>query len=113
MTEILLFVAGSIGLAHIMVDGKIFAWLRDWLGNPNRGWFLKKCHEMITCHQCAGLWAGLAVGLLVFRDITWWQWLATGFAGSFLSMFMAIYYNYLEAQTIIKLPAEEPSPPPK
>lgn len=127
--EIVLFVAGSIGLAHIMVDGKILLPLRNWLANPVLPWwlgwlsyapeflksffkwFVGKASEMITCHQCAGLWAGLLVGLLAFRDLSFWQWLACGFAGSFLSMFIAIYYNYLEAQTIIKLPPEEPTNP--
>ena len=147
--EIVLFLAGAIGLAHILVDGKICQPLRDWLGNPTLpywvprrvkdwldyptlpwwigflsfiprllrrfvGWLLNKCHEMIHCHQCAGLWAGLAVGWLVFSNLNFWQWLACGFAGSFVSMFIAIYYNYLESQTIVGLPPEpNQNEPPK
>ena len=130
MMELVLFLAGSIGLAHVLVDGHIFAWLRDWLREPtlhrwlswlayspsfmqnSAKWLVGKVSEMINCHQCCGFWTGLLCAWLTFSEIHGWQILVGGFAGSFLSMFFAILFNYLEAQTVLKFPPNE-SPPPK
>lgn len=123
--EIVLFIAGSIGFAHILVDGAIFSWLRNWLREPTLGttlntllawlswitppiqWVIAKISEMINCHQCCGFWTGLLCSCLVFSDIAGWQILVGGFAGSFFSMAMAIVFNYLEAQTVLRFPSND------
>ena len=82
MVDFLIFCMATVGLTAILVDGKIFAPLRERLehrvhaqeerreasiargGKKRRTWsgFL---FEIITCYQCCGFWSGLFCGLLL------------------------------------------------
>jgi hypothetical protein len=97
--EIFLFFIGSIGLTHIIVDGSIFEWLRNFLVTYSPS-FLGK---LILCYMCVGFWVGLLSGWLCFETITWGQLLDAGGASSFSSMFASVFLNYLEARTIVSL----------
>jgi hypothetical protein len=123
MLEIILFVLGVVGFTHIMVDGKIMLPLREWLVNPSFDcwaalryvykeiilhpvkWTTGVLSSMIGCYQCCGFWCGLVCGFAMFGGF--WHTLMAGFAGSFLANFVAIYMNYLEAQTIVNLPPDK------
>jgi len=101
--EIFLFILGVVGMTHIIVDATIFQWLRDWMDAK----LPEKVSKLIHCYQCTGFWCGLFCGWAAFTNISLQQIFLAGCAGSLLSNFMAIYMNYLEAQTIINLPKED------
>jgi hypothetical protein len=42
-----------IGITTIIVDGKIFQWLRAWIRLRSTFWY-----EFITCYLCLGFWVG-------------------------------------------------------
>lgn len=129
--EIVLFFLGVIGLAHIIVDSVIAAPIREWFKEPYCPWFFKwqegwkelfhdplgfvrkrlftPIGHMTGCYQCSGFWCGLFLGWAVFSEATFWHVLAAGFSGSFIANGAAIFFNYLEAQTIVNLPPENPS----
>ena len=103
LSNVLLFVLASIGLSHIVVDGKILLKFREIMHK-----ILPECmYEVFTCYQCSGVWCGLFCGyFLIARDFgvdeSWWITATITFmcgcAGSFLSSFGAIYINLLEAK---------------
>jgi len=83
MFEFLLFAVASVGLTAILVDGKIFAPLRDSLAGRAR--FLREKRERLalkptftvpeflesifSCYQCCGFWSGLLCGLLLITPV--------------------------------------------
>ena len=121
MFEFLLFAIASIGLTAILVDGKVFASLRESLFDRAR--FLREKRErlklkpkftlmeflegILTCYQCCGFWSGLLCGLFLvtsFSEIgveerrfavlhTFLMWFCCGAAGSLLAH---IYYWCIE-----------------
>lgn len=101
--EIFLFALGVIGMTHIIVDASIFQWLRDLIDK----YLSEKVAKGIHCYQCTGFWSGILCGWIAFANISVLQLFLAGCAGSLLANFMAIYMNYLEAQTLINLPKEE------
>lgn len=103
--EFLLFCLSVVGMSHILADGKIFSWLRNFIQKYLPSIF----HEMITCYQCNGFWCGVFCSLIFFvphlksyLSIVGYLF-AAGCAGSFLSNFAAIYMNYLENNTSFNL----------
>jgi len=104
MEYFLLFILGVIGITHIVVDSKLFAPLRDWLGKPG-GWLRSKVYQIVTCYQCCGTWVGLALGLLYYENLLYVV-LSAGL-GSVLSNLMAQFMNYLEAGTLVNLPKND------
>lgn len=123
--EIMLYIIGVIGLTHILVDSKIMQSVREWFQEPYcpsmmkclkmlfthplvwlTDYVIKPIGQIISCYQCCGFWAGLVVSWLVITNVTFCQMIAAGFAGSFLANAAAIYMNYLEAQTIVRLQEE-------
>jgi hypothetical protein len=106
MVEFFLFVLGVIGMTHILVDASIFESLRKFIDAK----LPEKVAKVIHCYQCTGFWSGVFCGWLAFPDgggITWGQLFLAGCAGSILANFMALYMNYLEAKTVITLPADK------
>jgi hypothetical protein len=97
--EILLFLIGSVGLTHIVVDGSIFEWLRNFLQTYSPNFFGK----LIACYTCLGFWFGILSGWLCFENISYGQLFVAGGAASFLSSLAAVFLNYLEARTIVSL----------
>lgn len=97
--EIVIFCFGVIGMTHIIVDSDMPLIL--WFRNTVDKLLPQKISKMVHCYVCTGFWCGLFCGWAV--GITGWQIFVAGCAGSVLANFMAIFLNYLEAQTIIKL----------
>jgi len=109
MLELLLFFLGAIGLTLVVVDGVIFAPVREALEQKsfapiknrfveiyqNPLGFLK---ELTDCYQCSGVWVGWFLGWLAGWDCS--QVFMAGFASSFLALLGASILNYLEAKTV-------------
>ena len=127
MFEFLLFAAASVGLTAILVDGKIFAFLRDHLSEKTR--LLREKRErlnlkptftfseflegVLSCYQCCGFWSGLLCGLFLttsFSEIcverrlaifhTALLWFCCGVAGS---LFAHVYYWCIELISALAL----------
>ena len=102
MTDLILVLLASIGLTHIVVDGKIFEPVRKLAG--------KYLHENIayifSCYQCCGIYTSASVAWINYgNDLS--KIILCAFAGSVLSNFMAIFMNFLEASTFINMPTDE------
>lgn len=94
MTEtLIIFILAAVGMTHILVDGKIFAGLRAWVGQK-----YPKIFPIFQCYMCMGWWVGLLLGLILYRSFIFAFCLS--FAGSFVANFAAYLQNYLEAATI-------------
>lgn len=93
---LLLFGLASVGLTHILVDGKIFDWLRQSVKNIS---FL---NDIFSCHQCMGFYAGLLcaavlhsyIGVSVNLSLVP-MLLLLACAASFLAMFSRAVLDYL------------------
>lgn len=82
MMMFLLFVFATIGLANIMVHGKILEviGLKCWLQKRmSPDWY-----QLFECYECSGVWAGWFCGVFFcLADVfPWWLILMCGFAGS-------------------------------
>jgi hypothetical protein len=111
---LLLFIFAVIGMTHIIVDSELFEGFRDFVqrkaspvcyeGTP---WFWGKFAKIVTCYQCCGTWCGFFCGFLFsphFSENIFWNILiilCSGFAGSFLAQWGAIYLEKLQAQTVV------------
>lgn len=103
LTNLALFVLGSVGMTHIIVEGEIFRPIRTFVEKYTVN-FLSK---LINCYQCTGFWCGLLVGSGLycpenFNVLELTRIFACGCASSCLSYFWAMYLTYLEANTTIK-----------
>ena len=126
MLDFLLFVVASVGMTAILVDGKIFAPLREYLADHSR--FLREKRERLnlrptwtfseflesifSCYQCCGFWCGLFCGLLLITPVsdeparrfvlvhTVVLWFCCGAAGS---LFAHIYYWCIELISALAL----------
>lgn len=82
MSNVLLFMLASIGLANIMVHGKVFdvIGLRCWLQkHMSADWY-----QLFECYECSGVWAGwfCALWFCLAGYFSWWLFLPMGFVGS-------------------------------
>jgi hypothetical protein len=59
--SLLIFILTCFGLTHILVKGRIFEIPRDWLIVKSQ-----IAEGILTCHQCCGFWAGIAVYFCMF-----------------------------------------------
>jgi hypothetical protein len=50
---------GMVGVTHIIVDGSIFAPMRRRLKKSQARIFGHPIYDMVSCHQCMGMWVGL------------------------------------------------------
>ena len=57
--DFFIFLIAAVGMTHIMVDGWIFIWWRNWLEKWSTFF-----HKMFTCYQCFGFHAGWSLSLL-------------------------------------------------
>lgn len=103
MINLFLFIFGTIGITHIIVDSDmpIILWFKKLVSKSS---FLTK---LLGCYQCTGTWVGFFSSYMLFPDIDLWQIFIAGCAGSFLANTAAIFLNYVEARTIISLSDEE------
>jgi hypothetical protein len=113
MENFLLFAFGSIGMAHIIVDGSILESFRDFVKSFTKKINLPKLGEIVECYMCSGTWAGFFMGYIVYgyfiNNITLsiLTTFACGCAGGFLSNLAAMILNYIESATIINLPEQK------
>jgi hypothetical protein len=100
--NIVLFVFGTIGLTHIIVDSAIMQKPRDWL----RAILPTYIFQVFECYQCCGTWVGFLCGWLCF-GLGFKEIFLGGMAGSFLAYLSAALLTCLEANSIVDAPKEE------
>ena len=98
MVNFILFVLATIGLTNIIIDGSIFAPLRNFLEKI----LPSKIYSIFQCFQCMGTWCGFICGFLLVGH-SWQVVVCCGFAGSFIAVFGNVFINYLEARTIVSM----------
>lgn len=103
LTNLVLFVIGSVGMTHIVVEGEIFRPVRSFVEKYTFN-FLSK---LINCYQCSGFWCGVFMGLGLYFPENYnlqsiFRIFACGCVSSCLSYFWAMYLTYIEANTTIK-----------
>lgn len=104
--ELFMFVVSTIGMSHIIVDGSILQWFRDFVKIISAKMRVPKLGGVVDCYLCCGTWCGFFMG---------WIWLshnlfevfACGCAGGFISNFAAVIMNWIESATIVNLPSED------
>jgi hypothetical protein len=89
--DLVLFLLGTIGLTHIIVDSKIVAPVRDWLAGY--GW--ARLHTLVLCYQCCRAHVRFWLGLLC-----WLNPVLAGGATSFLALLGASFINCLTPVTL-------------
>lgn len=101
--SLILFALSTIGMSHIIVDGSIMQWFRDFvkwstakIGAPGLG-------GVVDCYLCCGTWCGFLMGL-IWLTTSPFQIFACGCAGGFLANVAAVFLNWIEAATIVNLP---------
>lgn len=98
----ILFCLCTIGMSHIIVDGSILEWLRNFVKNITK--LLKVPHlgSIVDCYMCSGTWCGFLMGYIwLTKDPA--QIFACGCAGGFLSNIAASILNLIEASTIVQM----------
>ena len=103
---LILFVLSTIGMAHIIVDGSIMQWFRDFVKWSTALIRWPSLGGVVDCYLCCGTWCGFLMGWIWFGP-TYWQIFACGCAGGFLSNMAAVVLNWVEAATIVNLPPED------
>jgi len=94
-----LFIFGTVGLTHIIVDSTIMQKPRDWL----RAILPEYIYKIFECYQCCGTWVGFLCGWLCF-GLSFKAIFLGGMAGSFLSYGSAALLTYLEANSLVDVP---------
>jgi hypothetical protein len=83
MVELLIFIIATAGLTHILVDSEIMEPVRARLEKV----LTNKIYRVLECHQCAGFWVGVVVGIMSFWTLGPVRLLLCGFMGSWIGMF--------------------------
>jgi len=109
MHEFLLFSLAAVGFTLIVVDGSIFAPIRDALVEKSFDPIKNKAIEtfknpigflkdLTDCYQCSGVWVGWFLGWTLNWSFV--HVFAAGFASSFLALLGAALLNYIESKTV-------------
>lgn len=106
MTNLVLFLVSTIGLAHIIVDGSIMSWFRDFVKGATAYFGFPSFGKVVECYLCCGVWCGFLMGL-IWISYNPFKVFACGCAGGFIANFAAMVLNWIEAQTIVELPEEK------
>ena len=63
MNNLLIFILSAWGLTHLIVSGKIFDRIRNWV-------IIKSVFfgNLISCYQCTGFWSGVLISLYWTQD---------------------------------------------
>ncbi len=102
MVNLILFVLATIGLTNILIFGKIFSPVREWLTNNAPDYV----NELFACYQCMGTWAGAFCGAILL-DHSIFGILMCAFAGSYISHTSALIHEWIEANSLVSLDPEE------
>src|SRR3989344_6569478 len=122
MVKLFLFVFATIGMSHILVDSKLFSWVKEW-----KIWSRINCltyglfrwvQDILACYQCSGWYVGMFVALFTLTGPApvflldlgfskFWSFIIAnipfvflgGCAGSFLSYTAALLLSYIVAKT--------------
>lgn len=96
MKELIIFIIGSVGMTHIIVDGVIFDKPRNFL----RDYLPPYLHNLFECYMCCGFWCGVFLGyFLLYKDAFFV--FSCGCVCSLLSHFHATLLNLLETLSIV------------
>jgi hypothetical protein len=106
IASLFLFVVGTIGMSHIIVDSSILAWFRTLVKNLAEKINVPKLGGIVDCYLCCGTWCGFFMGW-VWISQNFWEIFACGCAGGFLSNLAAVFLNWIESATIVNLPTED------
>lgn len=88
--NLLLFILGVVGMAHIIVDGEISAPVYQWI-KPR----LPIVARVMDCYQCMGFWCGVCLGAMLLNHNPFAVF-AAGCAGSFLAQLGWLVLDSLE-----------------
>lgn len=98
LASLALFAMSAVGLTNILIYGKILNIPREWF----KSLVPEKVGEALECYQCTGFWAGAFAGACLLT-LNPFGVLMAGLAGSFLSEFVEVVKEYLEANSMINL----------
>lgn len=101
LMNLALFLLSTAGMTNIIVDGAIFAPVREFL-QPR---LKPRLFELITCNMCCGFWCGILVGL-VLMTYNPLKLICYGSAGSLAAHSVAMLFELMLAKSVIDL---EPS----
>jgi len=96
MINFILFLFGSVGMTHIIIDGSIFDIPRKFL----KKYLPEYLHNLFECYMCCGFWCGVIMGCLVVSNNNPFIVFACGCTSSLLSHFHATVLNTLESISI-------------
>lgn len=114
--DLLMYLLSTVGMCHIVVDGSILEWFRDFVKKAAAKCKMPKLGTIVDCYMCAGTWCGFLMGYVwlvcprweqLGSGLAWAEVFACGCAGGFLSNFAAVLLNWIEANTMVHLPEEK------
>lgn len=103
LVNLILFVLSTIGMTHIIIDGSIMQWFRDFVKKLADKTPYPSLGGIVDCYICCGTWCGFLMGYIWLTHNPL-QVFACGCAGSFLANLGAVLLNWIEAATIVNLP---------
>jgi hypothetical protein len=105
IANLVFFILATIGMTHIIVDGSIMEWFRNFVKKLSQKIKFPKLGGVVDCYLCAGTWCGFFVGWVVLTQKPF-EVFVCGCAGGFLANLGAVLLNLLEAMTIVNLPSD-------
>lgn len=117
--NLVLFILSTIGMAHIIIDGAIMEWFRNFVKYislkidqflmnrfKNKKFTGLNLGSVVDCYLCCGTWCGFLMGI-AWISVNPLQIFACGCAGGFLANLGAVLLNWIEAATIVNLPQDQ------
>jgi hypothetical protein len=98
MQELIVFILGSVGMTHIIIDGAIFNSVRAFL----RLHIPSYLHNLFECYMCCGFWCGVFLSYFLLSKNFFFIF-SCGCLCSLLSHFHATLLNLLETLSIKNL----------
>lgn len=95
MQELIIFILGSVGMTHIIIDGAIFDIPRKIL----RRTLPLYLHNLFECYMCCGFWCGVFLSYFLLSKNPFFVF-SCGCSCSLLSHFHATFLNFLETLSI-------------
>lgn len=104
--NLVLFILSTIGMTHIIVDGSIMQWFRDWMKQASTSLGAPSLGSIVDCYLCCGTWCGFLMGYIWITSNPM-QIFACGCASGFLANLAAILMNWVEAASIVNFPGDD------